>query len=52
MSKAMLTDLYELTMMAAYVDSRKDDTATFDLSIRTLPERWGYFLANGVEDAN
>lgn len=31
MDKAMLTDLYELTMMAAYVDSRKDDTATFDL---------------------
>jgi len=51
MNKAMLTDLYELTMMAAYVDSRKDDTATFDLSIRTLPEGWGYYIANGIEDA-
>ncbi|MBU0715921.1 MAG: nicotinate phosphoribosyltransferase [Verrucomicrobia bacterium] len=50
MNKAMLTDLYELTMMAAYVDNRKDDTATFDLSIRTLPEGWGYYIANGIED--
>lgn len=51
MDKAMLTDLYELTMMAAYVDNRKDDTATFDLSIRTLSEGWGYYIANGIEDA-
>ncbi|MCX6992733.1 MAG: nicotinate phosphoribosyltransferase [Kiritimatiellaeota bacterium] len=51
MDKAMLTDLYELTMMAAYVDGRKDDTATFELSIRTLPEGWGYYIANGIEDA-
>ncbi|MDD5676620.1 MAG: nicotinate phosphoribosyltransferase [Kiritimatiellae bacterium] len=51
MDKTMLTDLYELTMMAAYVDSRKDDTATFDLSIRALPEGWGYYIANGIEDA-
>ena len=51
MGKAMLTDLYELTMMAAYVDSRKDDTTTFELSIRALPEGWGYFIANGIEDA-
>jgi len=51
MDKAILTDLYELTMVAAYVDSRKDDTATFELSIRTLPNRWGYYIANGIEDA-
>lgn len=51
MNKAILTDLYELTMMAAYVDSRKDDPATFELSIRALPEDWGYYIANGIEDA-
>ncbi len=47
----MLTDLYQLTMMAAYVDDLKDDTATFDLFIRKLPEDWGYFIAAGIEDA-
>ena len=47
----MLTDLYQLTMNAAYFDNQKDDTATFDLFIRKLPEDWGYFIANGIEDA-
>jgi nicotinate phosphoribosyltransferase len=51
MSKTMLTDLYQLTMNAAYVDNGKDDVATFDLFIRNLPKDWGYFIANGIEDA-
>ena len=50
-SKTLLTDLYQLTMMAAYVDNQKDDDATFDLFIRKLPQDWGYFIANGIEDA-
>lgn len=51
-NRSMLTDLYQLTMMAAYHDSgKKDDTATFDLFIRKLPDDWGYFIANGIEDA-
>ncbi|MBS3122702.1 nicotinate phosphoribosyltransferase [Candidatus Woesearchaeota archaeon] len=51
-SKTMLTDLYQLTMMAAYLDNGKEeDIATFDMFIRTLPENWGYFIANGIEDA-
>ena len=50
-NKTMLTDLYQLTMNAAYFDNQKDDMATFDLFIRKLPENWGYFLANGIEDA-
>ena len=50
-NKTMLTDLYQLTMNAAYVFNRKDDPATFDLYIRSLPEGWGYFIANGIEDA-
>ncbi len=49
--KTMLTDLYQLTMDAAYFESEKNDTATFDLFIRKLPEDWGYFIANGIEDA-
>lgn len=50
-NKTMLTDLYQLTMNAAYFDNNKDDVATFDLFIRKLPEDWGYFIANGIEDA-
>ena len=50
-NKTMLTDLYQLTMNAAYYDNKKDDVATFDMFIRKLPTDWGYFLANGVEDA-
>jgi nicotinate phosphoribosyltransferase len=48
---ALLTDFYQLTMNAAYLDNNKDDTATFDLFIRGLPKDWGYFIANGIEDA-
>ena len=51
MSKTMLTDLYQLTMLASYFDNDKDDVATFDLFIRKLPEDWGYYIANGIEDA-
>jgi nicotinate phosphoribosyltransferase len=50
-NKTMLTDLYQLTMNAAYFDSKKgDDIATFELFIRKLPKDWGYFIANGIED--
>jgi len=51
MNKTLLTDLYQLTMNAAYADNDKDDVATFDLFIRKLPKDWGYFIANGIEDA-
>lgn len=51
MEKTMLTDLYQLTMNAAYFGNNKDETATFELFIRNLPENWGYFIANGIEDA-
>ncbi len=51
MSKTLLTDLYQLTMNAAYFYSGKNDEATFDLFIRSLPEDWGYYIACGIEDA-
>jgi nicotinate phosphoribosyltransferase len=50
-NKTMLTDLYQITMNAVYFAKEKDDTATFDLFIRKLPKDWGYFVANGIEDA-
>lgn len=49
--KTMLTDLYQLTMGAAYFDNAKNDTATFELFVRKLPTGWGYFVAAGIEDA-
>jgi nicotinate phosphoribosyltransferase len=49
-NKTMLTDLYQLTMMASYLDNGKDETATFDLFIRNLPKDWGYYIATGIED--
>jgi nicotinate phosphoribosyltransferase len=47
----MLTDLYPLTMNAGYLDNGKNDSATFELFVRKLPEDWGFFIANGIEDA-
>lgn len=50
--RALLTDLYELTMAAAYFASGKaEETATFELSIRRLPENRSFLLAAGLEQA-
>lgn len=51
MNKTMLTDLYQLTMNAAYLDNNiGHETATFDYFIRSLPKNRGYFLTAGLED--
>jgi len=50
MNKTLLTDLYQLTMMASYFDNDKNDVAVFDYFIRNLPENWGYFIANGIQE--
>lgn len=50
-NRTMLTDLYQLTMNAGYFARGKNDRATFDLFIRKLPKDWGFFIANGIEDA-
>lgn len=46
----LLTDLYELTMAAAYFDRRMDQPATFSLFVRHNPRR-GYFVAAGLAPA-
>ncbi len=48
---ALLTDLYELTMAAAYFESGLDTTASFELFVRSLPENRGYLIAAGLEQA-
>ncbi|MDR1726534.1 MAG: nicotinate phosphoribosyltransferase [Acidobacteriota bacterium] len=51
-TSALLTDLYELTMMAGYLDQGKaGDVATFDLYFRRNPYVGGYSVAAGLECA-
>lgn len=47
----LLTDLYELTMAAGYVQNRFDARATFELFVRNLPRRRNYLVAAGLEQA-
>src|SRR5947207_12428016 len=48
----LLTDLYELTMAAAYFAHNKHhERASFELSIRRLPESRSFLLAAGLEQA-
>ena len=50
--RALLTDLYQLTMDAAYLDNGKaDEIATFEMFIRGMPTDWGYFVAAGIDEA-
>lgn len=48
---ALLTDLYELTMMQAYHREGLHDTAVFDLFFRKLPDSRNYLVAAGLESA-
>lgn len=48
----LLTDLYELTMAAGYVQAGKTcEIATFELFIRHLPRRRGFVIAAGLAQA-
>jgi len=47
----LLTDLYELTMAAGYVQTRFEVSATFELFVRNLPPRRNYLVAAGLEQA-
>lgn len=50
LQSALLTDLYELTMAAAYFQDRPA-VGTFELFVRNLPQDRGYLLAAGLEQA-
>ena len=47
----LLTDLYQLNMIQAYLDHGSTDTAVFEFFARTLPARRGFLLAAGLEQA-
>ncbi|MGH9694927.1 MAG: nicotinate phosphoribosyltransferase [Bryobacteraceae bacterium] len=49
---ALNTDLYELTMAAGYFAAQKTgDVATFELSVRRLPQARNFLIAAGLEQA-
>jgi nicotinate phosphoribosyltransferase len=48
---ALSTDLYELTMAAAYFDNGFMDKAIFELFIRRLPPHRAFLIAAGLEQA-
>ena len=50
-SIGLATDLYELTMAAAYFDNRMRQSASFELFIRRLPHARSYLIAAGLEQA-
>src|SRR6478736_2038551 len=51
MMSALVTDLYELNMVQAYLDRGETGEAVFEFFVRRLPERRGFLLAAGLDDA-
>ena len=50
-TSALLTDLYQLNMMQAYLDHGETKTAVFEFFVRKLPARRGFLMAAGLEQA-
>ena len=48
-ASALLTDLYQLTMLQAYFDHGMEDTAVFEFFSRKLPPTRGFLMAAGLE---
>lgn len=48
---ALLTDLYQLTMLQTYHAARMQEVAVFELFVRSLPAERGFLLAAGLEQA-
>jgi nicotinate phosphoribosyltransferase len=48
---ALLTDLYQLTMLYAYRAHGMRDTAVFELFVRKLPPQRNFMIAAGLEQA-
>ncbi|MCB1766760.1 MAG: nicotinate phosphoribosyltransferase, partial [Candidatus Competibacteraceae bacterium] len=46
---ALLTDLYQLTMLQTYHAQGMEDTAVFELFVRRLPPERGFLLTAGLE---
>ena len=49
---SLFTDLYELTMAQVYFRKQMTDTAYFEVSVRRLPENWGFFVMAGLSEVD
>jgi len=47
---ALLTDLYELTMAASYLEHGMNETAVFSLFVRKYPPHRDYFVSSGLKE--
>jgi len=47
----LLADLYELTMAAGYLETHFEARATFELFVRSLPNKRNFLIAAGLEQA-
>ena len=47
----LLTELYQINMIQAYLDHGNTDTAVFELFVRSLPPRRGFLIATGLQQA-
>ncbi|MGE5336778.1 MAG: nicotinate phosphoribosyltransferase [Gemmatimonadota bacterium] len=47
-ASALLTDLYELTMLQAYASAGMDDVAVFEFFVRKLPAQRNFLMAAGL----
>ena len=50
-ANALLTDLYQLNMLQAYLEVGETGTAVFEFFVRKLPARRGFLVAAGLEQA-
>ena len=46
---ALLTDLYQLTMVQAYLEKGMEETAVFEFYVRNLPQNRSFLIAQGLE---
>ena len=50
-SSPLLTDLYQLNMIQAYLDEGFTQSAVFEFFVRKFPRRRGFLVAAGLEQA-
>jgi nicotinate phosphoribosyltransferase len=51
MPSALLTDLYQLNMIQAYLESGQTGTAVFEFFVRKLPNQRSFLMAAGLQQA-
>ena len=50
-NRALLTDLYQLTMLQGYFEQSMEDIAVFEFFVRKLPKNRNFLMAAGLEQA-